>query len=110
MFLVKEKEVVEEKYESIQVQEVVTVNTEMLEEQDEVLIDENMYVEDDLEKTSAQLQLEMLAKELEKAKEQEEAKIRRFEEEQEENAIISYNELLKVCDELYDKNEKIFQN
>jgi len=74
---------------------------------EELLIDEDMYIEDDLEKTSAQIQLEMLAKELEKAQELEEAKIRRFEAEQEENAIISYNELLKVCDELYDKNEKI---
>lgn len=70
-------------------------------------IDEAMYVEDDLEKTSAQLQLELLAQELEKAKAAEDAKIRKFEAEQEENAIISYNELLKVCDDLYDQNEKI---
>ncbi len=70
-------------------------------------INEDMYVEDDLEKTSAQLQLEMLAKELEKAKELEANKIARFEEEQEENAIISYHELLKVCDKLYDQNEKV---
>ena len=73
----------------------------------ELLIDEEQYVEDDLEKTSAQLQLELLAQELEKAKESEEVKIAKFEAEQEENAIISYNELLKVCDELYDKNEKV---
>lgn len=83
------------------------ISTESIIQTDEYLIDENMYIEDDLEKTSAQLQLEMLAKELEKAQIHEEEKIRRFEAEQEENAIISYNELLKVCEELYDKNEKV---
>lgn len=76
-------------------------------QKEELEIDESMYVEDDLEKTSAQLQLEILAKELEKAKEKEANKIAKFEEEQEENAIISYHELLKVCDQLYDKNEKV---
>lgn len=82
--------------------------TPSIEVQNEHLeIDEAMYVEDDLEKTSAQLQLELLAQELEKAKATEDAKIRKFEAEQEENAIISYNELLKVCDDLYDQNEKI---
>lgn len=83
------------------------ISTESIIQTDEYLIDENLYIEDDLEKTSAQLQLEMLAKELEKAQIHEEEKIRRFEAEQEENAIISYNELLKVCEELYDKNEKV---
>lgn len=83
------------------------ISTESIIQTDEYLIDEDMYIEDDLEKTSAQLQLEMLAKELEKAQIHEEEKIRRFEAEQEENAIISYNELLKVCEELYDKNEKV---
>ena len=73
----------------------------------ELEIDEDQYIEDDLEKTSAQLQLEILAKELEKAKEMQEDKIAKFEEEQEENAIISYHELLKVCDKLYDQNEKV---
>lgn len=87
------------------VQEVIS--TESIIQTDEYSIDEDMYIEDDLEKTSAQLQLEMLAKELEKAQIHEEEKIRRFEAEQEENAIISYNELLKVCEELYDKNEKV---
>ena len=76
-------------------------------ETNELAIDEAMYVEDDLEKTSAQIQLELLAQELEKAKELEEQKIRKFESDQEENAIISYHELLKVSDNLYDQNEKI---
>jgi len=83
------------------VRRVVSVEEEILE------FDEEQYIEDDLEKTSAQLQLEILAKELEKAKELQEDKIARFEEEQEENAIISYHELLKVCDKLYDQNEKV---
>lgn len=74
----------------------------------QIAIDEEMYVEDDLEKTSAQIQLELLAQELEKAQQNEEMdRIDRFEAEQEETAIISYNELLKVCDDLYDKNEKV---
>ncbi len=70
-------------------------------------IDETQYIEDDLEKTSAQIQLEILAKELEKAKREEEARIQKFESAQEENAIISYKELLKVSDTLYDQNEKV---
>lgn len=106
--VIEEQEEVVEIIEEPQIEVVQTIKTETIDEiKEEILIDEDMYIEDDLEKTSAQLQLEMLAKELEKAQELEEAKIRRFEAEQEENAIISYNELLKVCDELYDKNEKI---
>jgi len=73
----------------------------------EIEIDEDMYIEDDLEKTQAQLHLEALTKELQKVQETESDKITRFEEEQEENAIISYKELLKVCDKLYDDNEKV---
>lgn len=72
-----------------------------------IKIDEDMYVEDDLEKTQAQLRIEALANELKKVQEREIDKITRFEEEQEENAIISYKELLKVCDRLYDSNEKV---
>lgn len=126
--VVEKKPVIEEAIPAIKedistVQEVITKQEEIEEkeiptegiidvielpkEQELLTIDENLYVEDDLEKTSAQLQLELLAQELEKAKDREEEKIRRFEAEQEENAIISYNELLKVCDDLYDKNEKV---
>ena len=72
-----------------------------------IKIDEDMYVEDDLEKTQAQLRLEALTNELKKVQEREIDKIAKFEEEQEENAIISYKELLKVCDRLYDSNEKV---
>jgi len=111
------KKIREPEQEVLTVAEVENLRTEVVsteeivpspEVQNERLeIDEAMYVEDDLEKTSAQLQLELLAQELEKAKAAEDAKIRKFEAEQEENAIISYNELLKVCDDLYDQNEKI---
>lgn len=97
-----------EKYKkqpSAQETELVEIKQEVRDS--EFVIDEEMYIEDDLEKTSAQLQLELLAQELEKAKISEQEKISRFEAEQEENAIISYHELLKVCDELYDKNEKV---
>lgn len=70
-------------------------------------IDDDMYVEDDLEKTSAQLRLEELTNELMKVQQTEEYKISKFEAEQEENAIISYKELLKVSAKLYDENDKI---
>lgn len=73
----------------------------------DINIEEDMYVEDDLEKTQAQLHIEALANELKKVQEKEIDKIAKFEEEQEENAIISYRELLKVCDRLYDSNEKV---
>lgn len=88
-------------------QEVELVEIKREKNDPEPTINEEMYVEDDLEKTSAQLQLEKLAKTLENAKVREQEKIDRFEAEQEENAIISYHELLKVCDALYDKNEKV---
>lgn len=91
------------------------------------------YVEDDeeLEKTKAQLELKNLKEELIKAdiKEKEEAKkklelekqqdeiidvididnnpIDKFEQEQEENAIISLDEFNKVSDKIYDENEEI---
>lgn len=104
---IEKRETVINEDKNYQKETVDVVRTETIKKEDEILIDEDMYIEDDLEKTSAQLQLEMLAKELEKAQKLEEEKIRKFETEQEENAIISYNELLKVCDQLYDKNEKI---
>ena len=47
------------------VQEVIS--TESIIQTDEYSIDEDMYIEDDLEKTSAQLQLEMLAKDTNEA-------------------------------------------
>jgi len=96
-----------EEVEELQKTEDIVVKQPIVQEEEVLSIDEDMYIEDDLEKTSAQIQLELLAQELEKAKEKEADKIRKFEEEQEENAIISYNELLKVCDDLYDKNEKV---
>lgn len=91
------------------------------------------YVEDDeeLEKTKAQLELKNLKEELIKAdiKEKEEAKkklelekqqdeiidvididnnpLDKFEQEQEENAIISLDEFNKVSDKIYDENEEI---
>ena len=71
-------------------------------------VEEIVYVEDDpeLEKTQAQLELQRLTAELEKAAEEEKAiDLTHFEQEQEEEAIISMEELLKKGDELYDKNE-----
>lgn len=65
--------------------------------------------QDELEKTQAQIEVEEITKALEKAvqEEQELNKYAKFEEEQEQNAIISYAELKGKFDELYEANEKI---
>ena len=59
--------------------------------------EEDIYIESDLEKTQAQIRVEEIK----------EDKYAKFEEEQEKNAIISYNELKKSFDKLYSENEKI---
>lgn len=68
------------------------------------------YQETELDKTQAQIRVEEITKALEEAQkeqEQEEDKYQKFEEEQEKNAIISYNELKESFDRLYSENEKI---
>jgi len=67
------------------------------------------YIEPELEKTQAQIELEAITRELEKASKDEANidKYARFEEEQEQNAIISYKELKERYDQLYDEGEKI---
>jgi len=73
-------------------------------------IEEDIYVESDLEKTQAQIRVEEISKALENAEIEEKIekdKYEQFEEEQEKNAIISYNELMKSFDKLYSENEKI---
>lgn len=73
-------------------------------------IKNEVYQEPELDKTQAQIRVEEITKALEKAQqeqEQEEDKYQKFEEEQEKNAIISYNELKKSFDRLYSENEKI---
>ncbi len=76
---------------------------------DEVELDE-IYTENDLEKTQAQIRVEEITKALEKAEieeKQDKDKYEIFEEEQEKNAIISYNELKESFEKLYSENEKI---
>ena len=67
------------------------------------------YIEPELEKTQAQIELEAITRELEKASRDEANidKYAKFEEEQEQNAIISYKELKEKYDQLYDEGEKI---
>lgn len=67
------------------------------------------YIENELDKTQAQIRVEEITKALEEAKQEEleEDKYQKFEEEQEKNAIISYNELKESFDRLYSENEKI---
>ena len=72
--------------------------------------EEDIYIESDLEKTQAQIRVEEITEALKKAQVEEqieEDKYAKFEEEQEKNAIISYNELKKSFDKLYSENEKI---
>lgn len=88
--------------------EVIGLSSELKEVVKE--IEEEPYVESELEKTQAQIRVEEITKALEKADIEEKIqkdKYEIFEEEQEKNAIISYNELIKEYDKLYSENEKI---
>lgn len=66
-------------------------------------------IEPELEKTQAQIDVEEITRALEKKvqEDKEKDKYEKYEEEQEQNAIISYKELKEKFDELYDENEKI---
>ena len=123
---VKKEEPIVEKYEYIReeriepVREEVSDNIETIEETkyeepEEVLeeIDEEVleeeYIEDELEKTQAQIRVEEITKALEEAgvdEKIEEDKYAKFEEEQEKNAFISYEDLKNNYDRLYEENEK----
>lgn len=109
----------EEKNKEVDVLEVESkqkeeVNFKDLEPIPEVKVnkieDEEVYVESELEKTQAQIRVEEINEALKNAQIEEkieEDKYAKFEEEQEKNAIISYNELKKSFDKLYSENEKI---
>lgn len=72
-------------------------------------IKNEVYQEADIDKTQAQIRVEEITKALEEAQKEkiEEDKYQKFEEEQEKNAIISYNELKESFDKLYSENEKV---
>lgn len=77
----------------------------------ELVHDEEVYHDTELEKTQAQLRVEEITKALEDAKideqiEEEKDKYQDYEEEQEKNAIISYEELKGSYDRLYEESEK----
>ncbi len=77
----------------------------------ELVHDEEVYHDTELEKTQAQLRVEEITKALEDAKideqiEEEKDKYQDYEEEQEKNAIISYDELKGSYDRLYEESEK----
>lgn len=88
----------------------------MIEEKEDEVINEDddedeIYHDTELEKTQAQLRVEEITKALEKAKieeqiEEERDKYQDYEEEQERNAIISYEELKGSYDKLYEESEK----
>ena len=106
---------VEEKVEPVitkvepTVEKVETVRLEPKFIQPEVLAEEEDYIEDELEKTQAQIRVESITKALEEAgvdEKIEHDKYAKFEEEQEKNAFISYDELKDNYDRLYEENEK----
>lgn len=104
--LEKEQVKTKEIEENIEVKEEPKEETEIIEEDNK---DGNIkYVED----KSIEEQQEEAQKELDKAAlsliddKKEEDMLTNFEIEQEENAIISYNELVKVSENLYESNEK----
>ncbi len=69
---------------------------------------DTMEEDPDLEKTQAQIEIQQLTKALEKAEEEDDKiKLTHFEQEQEANAIISINELMKKSNDLYQKNETV---
>lgn len=73
-------------------------------------IEDEPYVESDLEKTQAQIRVEEITyalNESKKGRKLTDTDYTKFEEEQEQNAIISYNELKESYDKLYSENEKI---
>ncbi len=107
----KKQAVVQEEIEVLEndpVEEVVKTN-EIDHSQLVVETVEETYHEEELEKTQAQIDVEAITRELEKAVHDEQAidKYAKFEEEQEQNAIISYVELKEKFDKLYNENEKI---
>lgn len=104
--LEKEQVKTKEIEENIEVKEETKEETEIIEENNK---DGNIkYVED----KTIEEQQEEAQKELDKAAlsliddKKEEDTLTNFEIEQEENAIISYNELVKVSENLYESNEK----
>lgn len=96
-----------EEFESLQpIKEVEVIKSEVIDE----TVNDELYVETDLEKTQAQIRIEEITKALQEAEVEEKIekdKYELFEEEQEKNAIISYNELKESFDKLYSENEKI---
>lgn len=73
-------------------------------------IKDEVYQEEELDKTQAQIRVEEITKALKEAEVEEKIekdKYEKFEEEQEKNAIISYNELKESFEKLYSENEKI---
>ncbi len=61
--------------------------------------------EEELSKTQAQISVEALHKELEKALEMERNNIDHLEQLEEDEAIISYDQLVKVSDKIYEEND-----
>jgi len=97
-----------EDLEPIKEVDIVEENKELKEEILDVV--EDIYVEDELDKTQAQIRVEKITKALKEAQVDEKIekdKYEQFEEEQEKNAIISYSELKESFDKLYEENEKI---
>lgn len=115
----------EEKIETIEIEtntvennfdDLEPINEVNIIQEEKILNDEikeiadDIYIEDELDKTQAQIRVEEITKALKDAQVEEKIekdKYEQFEEEQEKNAIISYNELKNSFDKLYEENERI---
>ena len=99
----KEETILEEKEDEL----IVPIEEIKIEETIIDEVDDDIYIEEEIEKTQAQIEVEEITKALEEAKKEERVDpYKQFEEEQELNAIISYEELHEKFDRLYDENEK----
>ncbi len=101
------KPIVEEKKEVIEVAPV-TIEEVVEELSVEPIIENNeiIYVENEPNKTEAQAALKELTEQLQKAEEiTKTIELTSFEEEQEKNAIISFEELMQKTKPLYDQNQ-----
>ena len=103
---VVQEPIVEELIETLEVDEPINVEEIILDTMGETKTEELSYTTVEPNKQEAQEELLRLTEELEKAEQQQKnIDLTAYEEEQEENAIISLEELVKKSKEMYEANE-----
>ncbi len=114
-FVIESENIAEEpKIETFKEEIIDPIETLDIEFLDDHIEESEILNEQEMERTQAKIELEKLYEELSLAKneknEELEDTLTKFELEQEEEAIISYDELVKVSDTLYKKNELLYEN